>query len=412
MVRPTKADGTRLTSEERRWVKVLSTLNESQARWFVADKALDLGRGGISRLSQVTGMSRTTITKAIGELRGRGPLMPAAAGRIRREGAGRKRVEESDPEVKKLIAEIVEETTAGDPMSLLRWTSKSTRTIAKELARQGHPIDAVTVGRCLGDLGYSLQANVKSKEGTQHAARDKQFRYINRLVKASIKAGDPVISVDTKKKELVGEFRNSGRTWRPQGKPVKVNVHDFPHLGRGKAIPYGAYDIARNRAVVNVGISHDTAEFAVESIRRWWRLDGRRIYRDARKLLICADSGGSNGHKLRAWKLGLQSLADEIAMPITVCHYPPGTSKWNKIEHRLFSFISINWRGQPLVNYETVVNLIGATKTRTGLRVKAQLDTGTYHTGVKIDDEAMREVRLRRHKLHPDWNYTIDQRSS
>ncbi|MHC4093184.1 MAG: ISAzo13 family transposase [Planctomycetota bacterium] len=400
-----------MTSEERRWIKVLSTLNEAQARWFVADKALDLGRGGISRLSRVTGMSRTTITKAIGELRGRGALMPAATGRIRREGAGRKRVEESDPEVTKLIVEIVEETTAGDPMSLLRWTSKSTRTIAKELARRGHSIDAVTVGRCLSDLGYSLQANVKSKEGPQHAARDKQFRYINRLVKASIKAGDPVISVDTKKKELVGEFRNAGRTWRPQGEPLAVNMHDFPHLGRGKAIPYGAYDIARNRAVVNVGMSHDTGEFAVESIRRWWRLDGRRIYRDSRKLLICADSGGSNGHKLRAWKLGLQSLADEIAMAITVCHYPPGTSKWNKIEHRLFSFISINWRGRPLVNYETVVNLIGATKTRTGLRVKAALDTGTYHTGVKIDNEAMREVRLRRHKLHPDWNYTIDQRS-
>jgi hypothetical protein len=352
-------------------------------------------------------MSRTTITKAIEELRGRGALIAAAVGRIRREGGGRRPVEESDPEVKRLILGIVGETTAGDPMSLLRWTSKSTRTIAGELARRGHPIDAVTVGRCLSDLGYSLQANVKTKEGPQHAERDKQFRYINRLVKASIKAGDPVISVDTKKKELVGEFRNPGRTWRPRGEPVEVNVHDFPHLGRGKAVPYGAYDIARNRAVVNVGVSYDTAEFAVESIRRWWRLDGRRVYRESRRLLICADSGGSNGHKLRAWKLGLQSLADEIAMPITVCHYPPGTSKWNKIEHRLFSFISLNWRGRPLVNYETVVNLIGATKTRSGLRVKAVLDTATYHKGVKIEDEAMRAVRLRRHKLHPDWNYTI-----
>lgn len=304
MVSATRADGTRLEREERRWVKVLSTLNEAQARWFVADKALDLGHGGISRLSQVTGMSRTTITKAIEELRGRGALGPIAMGRIRREGAGRKRLAESDPEVKKLIVGIVEETTAGDPMSLLRWTSKSTRTIAEELARRGHPIDAVTVGRCLSGLGYSLQANVKAKEGPQHAARDEQFRYINRLVKAYIKAGDPVISVDTKKKELVGEFRNAGRTWRPRGEPLKVNVHDFPHLGRGKAVPYGAYDIARNRAVVNVGVSHDTAEFAVESIRRWWRLDGRRIYRHARKLLICADSGGSNGHKLRAQSKG------------------------------------------------------------------------------------------------------------
>ncbi len=410
MVSATRGTGRRLTTEERRWVKVLSTLNEAQARWFVADKALDLGRGGISRLSRLTGMSRTTITKAIGEVRGRGALKPAAQGRIRREGGGRKLVEESDPEVKKLIIRIVEETTAGDPMSPLRWTSKSTRTIAEELARRGHAIDAVTVGRCLSDLGYSLQANVKTREGPQHAARDKQFRYINRLVKAYMRAGDPVISVDTKKKELVGEFGNSGRTWRPQGEPVKVNVHDFPSLGSGKAVPYGAYDIAQNRAVVNVGVSHDTAEFAVESIRRWWRLDGRRLYRDARRLLICADSGGSNGNRLRAWKLGLQGLADEIAMPITVCHYPPGTSKWNKIEHRLFSFISLNWRGQPLVNFETVVNLIGATKTRTGLHVKALLDTGTYPKGVKVDDDEMSNIRLRRHKLHPKWNYTINGR--
>jgi len=409
MVSAARTDGGRLTPEERRWLKVFATLNEAQARWFTADKALDQGRGGISRMSHITGMSRTTITKAIEELRGRGALMlPAAMGRIRREGAGRKPIEESDPEVKKLIAGIVGETTAGDPMSLLRWTSKSTRTIAEELARRGHPTSKMTVGRCLKEFGYSLQANVKTKEGRQHAGRDEQFRYVNRLVKAYIKAGDPVISVDTKKKELVGEFRNAGRTWRPRGEPMEVNVHDFPQLGRGKAVPYGAYDIARNRAVVNVGVSHDTAEFAVESIRRWWRLDGRRIYRESRRLLICADSGGSNGHKLRAWKLGLQNLADEIAMPITVCHYPPGTSKWNKIEHRLFSFISLNWRGRPLVNFETVVNLIGATKTRTGLRVKAVLDTGSYPKGVKIEDDAMRAIRLRRHTLHPDWNYTID----
>ena len=405
-----KADGKRLTSADRRWRKVLSTLNEAQARWFVADKALDLGRGGVTRLSQITGMSRTTITKAMAELRGRTALI-TATGRVRGEGAGRKRVEETDPEVKALVLRIVQATTAGDPMSLLRWTSKSTRTIAEELARCGHPIDPGTVGRCLTDLGYSLQANVKAKEGPQHAARDAQFRYINRLVKRYLKTGDPVISVDTKKKELVGEFRNAGRTWRPQGEPRKVNVHDFPSLGRGKAVPYGAYDIARNRAVVTVGVSHDTAEFAIESIRRWWRLDGRRFYRAARRLLICADSGGSNGPTLRAWKLGLQILADEMAMPITVCHYPPGTSKWNKIEHRLFSFISLNWRGRPLVNYETVVNLIGATTTRTGLRVKAVLDSGTYPTGLKVEDEVLRDVGLRRHKIHPDWNYTVESRS-
>jgi len=409
MVLPNRAEGATSRSEERRWVRVLSTLNEAQARWFVADKALDLGRGGISRMSQITGMSRTTITKAIAELSGRSRLMPQD--RIRREGAGRKPIEESDPQVKRLITAIVEETTAGDPMSLLRWTSKSTRTIADELARRGHSIDPVTVARCLVDLGYSLQANIKTKEGPQHAARDEQFRYINRLVKGYIRAGDPVISVDTKKKELIGEFRNAGQTWRRRGNPVKVNVHDFPHLGQGKAIPYGAYDIARNRAVVNVGVSSDTAEFAVESIRRWWRLDGRRYYREAGRLLICADSGGSNGYRLRQWKLALQGLADEIGIPITVCHYPPGTSKWNKIEHRLFSFISINWRGRPLVNYETIVNLIGGTKTRTGLRVKALLDTNTYEKGIRVGDEEMGAVQLQQHKLHPELNYTIVARA-
>src|SRR5208337_3711288 len=245
-------DGVRRTPGERRWLKVFSTLNEAQARWFAADKALDLGRGGVSRMSLVTGLSRTTITKAMEELRGRGALMPAAVGRIRREGAGRKRIEESAPEVKKLIAKIVDETTAGDPMTFLRWTSKSTRTIAEELTRRGHPTSRMTVARCLSDLGYSLQANVKTKEGPQHAERDEQFRYVNRQVKAFIRSQDPVISVDTKKKELVGEFRNAGRTWRPRGKPTEVNVHDFPQLGRGKAVPYGAYDVARNRAVVNV----------------------------------------------------------------------------------------------------------------------------------------------------------------
>jgi len=400
--------GARLTAEERRWVKVLTTLNEAQARWFVADKALDLGRGGVSRLSQVTGMSRMTITKAIKELRDRGALQPAAQGRVRREGAGRKPIEESSPAVMRLIKAIVEETTAGDPMSLLRWTSKSARTIAEELARRGHNVHAVTVGRCLHDLGYSLQANRKTKEGPQHGSRDAQFRYINRLVKTYIKTGDPVISVDTQKKELVGEFRNAGRTWRPRGDPIDVHVHDFPHLGHGKAVPYGAYDIARNRAVVNVGVSHDTAEFAIESIRRWWRLDGRRLYRNARRLLICADCGGSNGPTLRVWQLGLQILANEIGKSISVCHYPPGTSKWNKIEHRLFSFISLNWRGQPLVNFETVVNLIGATKTRTGLRVKAILDTRTYQKGLNVEDDIMQDVHLRRHNVHPVWNYTLE----
>jgi hypothetical protein len=395
-----------VSGKERRWLKVFGTLNELQARLFAADKALDLGRGGISRLSALTGLSRTTITKAVGELQS-GKLVSRGEGRVRRVGGGRKKVEGVDPGVRHILEKILEETTAGDPMSPLRWTSKSTRTLAAELTRLGHPVSWVTVARCLDDMGYSLQANRKSKEGPQHANRDAQFRYIRRQVKAFLNRGDPVISVDAKKKELVGPFKNGGRTWRPKGKPQEVTTKDFPSLAEGKALPYGVYDTGQNRAVVNVGITHDTAEFAVESIRRWWKLDGRRSYPAAERLLICADAGGSNGNRLRAWKLHLQQMADQIGIPITVCHYPPGTSKWNKIEHRLFSFISLNWRGQPLINYETIINLIGGTKTRTGLKVKAVLDTNDYETGVKVSDEQLSEIRLRRHRVHPAWNYTI-----
>jgi hypothetical protein len=395
---------------EKTWLRILGTLNEYQARLFVAEKAQQLGRGGISRLSQLTGMSRVTITQGLSELR-TGKKLRTAAERVRQPGGGRKKVEQSDPKLPRHLKTIVEETTAGDPMSPLRWTSKSTRTIAEELSRAGHPISSVTVGRCLEEMGYTLQSNVKTREGTQHPSRDAQFRYLNRQVKSFRRAGDPVISVDTKKKELVGAFKNAGRRWLPQGKADRVSVHDFPHLGEGKAIPYGAYDIARNRAVVNVGITHDTAEFAAESIRRWWRLDGKRHYRGATRLLICADSGGSNGSRTRAWKLYLQALSDETGMAITVCHYPPGTSKWNKIEHRLFSFISLNWKGKPLVNFETVVNLIGGTRTNTGLKVKAVLDTNQYETGVEVSKEDIDQLRLKRHKLHPDWNYTLLARS-
>ena len=388
-------------------MRVLGTLNEYQARLFVAEKALQLGRGGISHLSQLTGMSRVTITQGLSELRTGRKLRTAADGRVRQAGGGRKKVEQADPELPRRLKTIVEETTAGDPMSPLRWTSKATRTIAEELARSGHPISSVTVGRCLEAMGYTLQANVKTREGPQHPNRDAQFRYLNRQVKAFRRAGDPVISVDTKKKELVGAFKNGGRRWLPKGKADQVSVHDFPHLGKGKAIPYGAYDIARNRAVVNVGVTHDTAEFAAESIRRWWRLDGKRHYRGAPRLLICADSGGSNGNRTRAWKLHLQALSDETGMSITVCHYPPGTSKWNKIEHRLFSFISLNWKGKPPVNYETVANLIGGTRTRGGLKVKAVLDTNQYETGVEVSKEDIGQLRLKRHRVHPDWNYTL-----
>jgi len=395
---------------EKTWLRILGTLNEYQARLFVAEKAQQLGRGGISRLSQLTGMSRVTISQGLSELR-TGKKLRTAAERVRQPGGGRKKVEQSDPELPSHLKTIVEETTAGDPMSPLRWTSKSTRTIAEELSRAGHPISSVTVGRCLEEMGYTLQSNVKTREGTQHPSRDAQFRYLNRQVKSFRRAGDPVISVDTKKKELVGAFKNAGRRWLPQGKADRVSVHDFPHLGEGKAIPYGAYDIARNRAVVNVGITHDTAEFAAESIRRWWRLDGKRHYRGATRLLICADSGGSNGSRTRAWKLYLQALSDETGMAITVCHYPPGTSKWNKIEHRLFSFISLNWKGKPLINFETVVNLIGGTRTNTGLKVKAVLDTNQYETGVEVSKEDIDQLRLKRHKLNPDWNYTLLARS-
>jgi hypothetical protein len=395
-----------VTSGERTWMRVLGTLNEYQARLFVAEKALQLGRGGVSHLSQVTGMSRVTITEGLNELR-TGRKLRTAAGRVRQPGGGRKKVEQTDPALSSRLRSIVEETTAGDPMSPLRWTSKSTRTIAEELTRSGHPISSVTVGRCLEEMGYTLQANAKTREGPQHPDRDAQFRYLNRQVKAFRRVGDPVISVDTKKKELVGAFKNGGRRWLPKGEADQVSVHDFPHLGKGKAIPYGAYDIARNRAVVNVGVTHDTAEFAAESIRRWWRLDGKRHYREAPRLLICADSGGSNGNRTHAWKLHLQALSDETGMAITVCHYPPGTSKWNKIEHRLFSFISLNWKGKPLVNYETVVNLIGGTRTRGGLRVKAVLDTNQYETGVEVSKEDIDQLRLKRHKVHPAWNYTL-----
>lgn len=400
----------RSNPQERRWLRVLSTLNEFQARLFVADKALDQARGGISRMAELTGMSRTTITKAAGELASNRKLTLDVEGRVRKVGAGRRRVEEGDERLRHELVHILEETTAGDPMSALRWTNKSTQSIAEELTRRGHPVSDKTVARCLREMDYSLQLNRKTKEGPQHPNRDAQFRYINRQEAIFRASGDPVISVDTKKKELVGPFQNKGRTWRPQGQPHEVNVHDFPSQAEGKAIPYGTYDVLQNRAVVNVGTSHDTSEFAVESIRRWWKMDGRRRYRGAGRLLICADAGGSNSSRGRAWKVNLQALADEIEIPITVCHYPPGTSKWNRVEHRLFSFISLTWKGKPLWNYETVVNLIGATRTKTGLRVKAVLDTNEYETGVEVSKEQMAGLLIRRHKKHPDWNYTLTPR--
>ena len=390
-------------------LKVFGTLNEAQARWYVGREALARGRGGLKAIHELTGMSRPTILKGIRELQTRKEL--GREGRIRKPGGGRKRLEEADPQLEAALERIMEENTAGDPMSLLRWTNKSTLRIAEELRRQGHPVSDETVRRRLAELGYSLQGNVKIREGPSAAGRDEQFRYLNAQVKKHLARGEPVLSVDTKKKERVGNFKNSGATWRPQGEPLEVNIYDYPSWAVGPAIPYGAYDIRRNEGFVNVGMTHDTAEFAVESVRRWWRWFGRRRYPEAKRLLLCADAGGSNGSRNRAWKYHLQQLCDQFHLTVTVCHYPPGTSKWNNIEHRLFSFISLNWKGRPLVSYETVVNLIGATRTATGLRVKAKLDTRTYEPGVKISAEEMERINLRGHRVHPAWNYTIGPRT-
>jgi Rhodopirellula transposase DDE domain len=389
-------------------LKVLGTLNEAQGRWFVAREVLARGRGGLKALHEATGMSRPTILKGIRELRAKKTLITGE--RVRRPGGGRKRLEALDPGWEWALDRIMDENTAGDPMSLLRWTHKSTARIAEELTRQGHAASDETVRRRLCQLGYSLQANVKTLEESG-VGRDEQFRYLNRQVKRYLAHREPVLSVDTKKKERVGNFKNSGQTWRPAGQSLPVNLYDYPHLGKGPAIPYGAYDVHRNEGFVNVGMSHDTAEFAVESLRRWWKLFGRRHYPQARRLLLCADGGGSNGSRNRAWKYYLQQWADQLGLEVTVCHYPPGTSKWNKIEHRLFSFISLNWKGQPLVSYETVVNLIGATRTKTGLRVRAELDAKQYEAGVKIPDQEMERINLRPHSVNPLWNYTISPRT-
>jgi hypothetical protein len=384
-------------------LKVLGALSESQARWYVARETLALGRGGLKAMNELTGMSRPTILKGIRELQQHKEL---PSERIRQPGGGRKRLEESDQGLEAALEQIMEENTAGDPMSLLRWTNKSTVRIADELTRLGHSVSDETVRRRLAEMGYSLQANAKNLEESG-AGRDQQFRYINKQVKRFLSGKEPVLSIDAKKKERVGNFKNAGRTWRPKGQPIEVNVYDFPHLGIGPAIPYGAYDQQRNEGFVNVGISHDTAEFAVESVRRWWRWIGRRRYPQAQRLLLCADGGGSNGSRNRAWKYHLQQLANQSRLAVTVCHYPPGTSKWNKIEHRMFSFISLNWQGKPLVSYETVINLIGATRTATGLQVKAKLDTRYYEAGVKITDEEMESINLQTHRTNPEWNYTI-----
>ncbi|MBI3645102.1 MAG: ISAzo13 family transposase [Acidobacteriales bacterium] len=397
--------------DARLFGKVLGTLNEAQRRWLVGREAIRLGRGGIQVMVAVSRLSKPTILKGIRELKSKQAL-GWGEDRIRRRGGGRKPLEEQDPEITGLLEQVMDESTAGDPMSPLKWSSKSTYQIQQYLVSLGHSISEDTVQRRLRKLDYSLQGNIKDKEGASHADRDRQFRYLNETAKRFLREGAPVISVDTKKKERVGNFKNPGRKWRKKGHARRVNLHDFPSLGEGTAIPYGAYDPYRNQGMVNVGMTHDTAEFAVESIRCWWRQLGNRHYRGARRLFICADSGGSNGNRNRAWKYYLQRFSDETGLEIVVGHYPPGTSKWNKIEHRMFSFISMNWKGEPLVSFETVVNMISATKTKRGLRVKAVLDKRKYETGVKISDQQMKELNLQPHQQNPEWNYSILPRSN
>jgi len=370
--------------------------------WACAE-ARSLGRGGITLVSRATGLSRQTLYDGMKDL----DAPPTTDGRIRRPGAGRKPMRERDPELEAALDALIDPDVRGDPESPLRWTCKSTGQLALALTRGGHPVSASTVGVMLKEQGYSLQANVKTMDGAQHPDRDAQFRYLNEQARQFRDAGLPVVSVDCKKKELIGEFKNGGREWQPKGEPVPVNIHDF--VGEeGKAIPYGIYDVERNVGWVNVGQDHETAAFAVESLRRWWRGDGIVAYPDADQLLICADGGGSNGYRVRAWKHELWRFANEASLAITVCHLPPGTSKWNKIEHRLFSHISMNWRGRPLTSHEVVVQLIAATTSKTGLRVHAERDPGLYPTNVQVADADMAAIGLLPHDFHGDWNYTLD----
>jgi transposase len=380
-------------------------LDERMRRLVAAAEAQALGYGGDSLVARATGVSRRAIAEGRKELSGKGA--PRETGRVRRPGGGRKRARDKDPEIMAALESLVEPVTRGDPESPLRWTCKSVRRLSAELRRLGHAVSHDTVARLLHALGYSLQANRKTLEGASVPDRDAQFEHIHGKAMAFQAAGQPVISVDTKKKELVGEFKNEGREVRPKGDPERVRVHDFviPELGR--AAPYGVYDVAGNEGWVSVGIDHDTAEFAVESIRRWWRTMGRPRYPGTERLLITADGGGSNGSRVRLWKTALQRLSDETGLSITVCHFPPGTSKWNKIEHRMFSFISQNWRGKPLISHEVIVNLIAATTTKKGLKVKCALDTNHYPSGVKVTDKEMSKVNIERDPFHGEWNYTI-----
>jgi hypothetical protein len=388
-------------------------LTERGRRIWAATEARAIGWGGVTQLAAATGLSRVTIKAGLEELAD--PTLARTRQRqperSRRRGAGRKRLTETDPGLAQALESLVEPTMRGDPMSPLRWTCLSLSQLSEALAKLGHPASRDTIAQLLHETGFSLQGNRKTKEGSSHPDRDRQFRYISQRTQAFQKRSQPVISVDTKRKELVGEFKNGGREWRPKGTPEKVNVHDFRDDERtdlgGKAIPYGIYDPTANVGWVSVGIDHDTPEFAVHSIRAWWMQMGRRVYDKADELLITADCGGSNGYRLRAWKVALQRLATETGLRISVCHFPPGTSKWNKIEHRMFCYITQNWRGRPLVSHEAIVNLIGSTRTKTGLTIRAKLDTHAYPLGIKISDDEMVGVDIKPATFHGEWNYTI-----
>jgi len=392
-------------SVQRKYRQLGPYLDERARRLWAAAEAEQLGYGGVSAVAAATGLSRTTVLAGQRELKQ--PVVGIGATRRRKPGAGRKRLASVDPLLLEVLEKLVEPETRGDPMRPLRWTCKSTQRLARELTRQGHPVSARSVAALLGKMNYSLQANRKVREGRSHPDRDAQFKQINRQIVAFQKRGQPVISVDTKKKELVGQFKNGGREYRPAGQPEEVQVHDFPDPKLGKAIPYGVYDVGANQGWVSVGVDHDTAEFATASVQRWWRMMGQPRYPEASELLILADGGGSNSSRSRLWKFCLQTLADELGLQLSVCHFPPATSKWNKIEHRMFCHITQNWRGQPLVSHEVVVQLIGATTTEKGLRIQAEIDPKSYPLKKKISAQQLADIQITRHDFHGEWNYSI-----
>ncbi len=398
------AESVRVTGAvARRYTVLRPHLDERQRRLLLGSEATELGRGGIKTVAQATGVHPDTVARGVREIAGD----PEPQRRVRAPGGGRKKLAETDPELAAQLESLVDPDTRGDPMSLLVWTTKSTRNLADALTREGHPVSDRTVARMLRGLGFSLQGNAKVIEGRQHTDRDAQFRYLAGQAREHTAAGQPVISVDAKKKELVGEFKNGGREYQPAGQPEQVNVHDFPDKQLGKAIPYGIYDVSANTGWVSVGTDHDTSAFAVATVRNWWDSIGRSRYPAAQRLLVCADGGGSNGHRVRAWKIELAAFAEQTGLHVTVCHLPPGTSKWNKIEHRLFSQITMNWRGRPLTTHQIIVDLISHTTTATGLLVQCVLDTSTYPTGIRYTNKDIAALPLHRHDFHPEWNYTL-----